>query len=89
MTARLAFFYLLYLSCGHLLALWMLPVLILFVADAVNTTHRAGWRAIVAAVLFPVEIYYAWLLTAAIATGYFRELFHVGQDAEHFKRVRR
>jgi cellulose synthase/poly-beta-1,6-N-acetylglucosamine synthase-like glycosyltransferase len=87
-VARLAFFYLLWLSRGHLFALWMLPVFILLTADAVNTSHRAGWRAIVAAIVFPLEIFYAWLITAAIFTGYFRELFGVG-SAHHFKRVRR
>lgn len=87
-AARLLFFYLLFLSRHHLLAWWMLPVFILFTADAVNTSHRAGWRAVVAAVFFPSEIFYSWLITMAIFTGYFRELFHVG-SAHHFKRVRR
>lgn len=86
--ARLAFFYLLFLSRHHLLAWWMLPIFILFTADAVNTSYRAGWRAVAAAICFPLEIFYAWLITAAIFTGYFRELFHVG-SASHFKRVRR
>lgn len=87
-AARLLFFYLLFLSRHHLLAWWMLPVFILFTADAVNTSYRVGWRAVAAAVFFPSEIFYSWLITVAIFTGYFRELFHVG-SADHFKRVRR
>jgi cellulose synthase/poly-beta-1,6-N-acetylglucosamine synthase-like glycosyltransferase len=83
-TARILFFWLLWLSRGHLAAAWMLPVLLIFIADAVNTAHRAGWRAIVAAILFPLEIWYAWVITAAILTGYFKELFGIGNDAEHF-----
>jgi hypothetical protein len=87
LSIPLAFFYLLFLSRHHLLAWWMLPIFILFTADAVNTSYRAGWRAVAAAICFPLEIFYAWLITAAIFTGYFRELFHVG-SASHFKRVR-
>jgi cellulose synthase/poly-beta-1,6-N-acetylglucosamine synthase-like glycosyltransferase len=87
-AARLLFFYLLFLSRHHLFAWWMVPIFILFTADAVNTSHKVGWRAVVAAIFFPSEIFYAWLITAAIFTGYFRELFHVG-NASHFKRVRR
>jgi cellulose synthase/poly-beta-1,6-N-acetylglucosamine synthase-like glycosyltransferase len=87
-AARLLFFYLLFLSRHHLLAWWMLPVFVLFIADAVNTSHRVGWRAVVAAICFPSEIFYSWLITMAIFTGYFRELFNVG-SAHHFKRVRR
>lgn len=88
-AARLLFFYLLFLSRHHLFAWWMLPVFILFTADAVNTAHRAGWRAVVAAIFFPAEVLYAWIITAAIFAGYFRELFGIGTDATHFKRVRR
>jgi cellulose synthase/poly-beta-1,6-N-acetylglucosamine synthase-like glycosyltransferase len=88
-TARVLIFWLLWLSRGHLTAMWMTPVFILFIADAVNTSHKAGWRAVAAAIFFPLEIAYAWIITAAIITGYFRELTGIGADAEHFKRVRR
>jgi cellulose synthase/poly-beta-1,6-N-acetylglucosamine synthase-like glycosyltransferase len=87
-AARVLFFWLLFVSRHHLTSMWMIPVLVLFIADAVNTSHRAGWRAIVAAVCFPSEIWYAWLITYAIVVGYFRELFRIGTGAEHFKRVR-
>jgi cellulose synthase/poly-beta-1,6-N-acetylglucosamine synthase-like glycosyltransferase len=88
LIARVLFFWLLWLSRGHLSAMWMAPVLVLFIADAVNTSHRAGWRAVAAAICFPLEIWYAWVITYAILVGYFRELFRIGTDAEHFKRVR-
>jgi hypothetical protein len=71
--------YLLWTVRGHLLAWWCLPVFIILMADSVNTAHKAGWRAALLALAFPVEMLYAWLITAAIASGYWKQLTKTGK----------
>jgi Polysaccharide deacetylase len=63
----------------YLLSLWGLPVFVLLMADSVNTAHKAGWRATLVALAFPVEMLYAWLITAAIASGYWKQLTKTGK----------
>ncbi len=66
-----------------LVAWWMLPVAIVFSADAVWTVRRTGKVGmLVASVLF-IEIGYAWLLTAAIARGYFKQLIDYQGDSDN------
>ena len=73
---------------GHLLAWWCLPVFIILMANSVNTAHKAGWRATLLALAFPVEMIYAWLITAAIASGYWKQLTKTGKK-DTWKMVRR
>jgi len=86
--SRLVLFFLLYTTRHHLAAEWMIPVVIILTADAVNTVHKAGWRATLLALAFPVEIFYAWLVTAAIVSGYFKQLTGAGAS-DTWKKVRR
>ena len=63
-----------------LFAWWMLPVAIVFSADAVWTVRRTGKVGmLVASVLF-IEIGYAWLLTSAITRGYVKQLIDYKGD---------
>ena len=63
-----------------LFAWWMFPIAIVFSADAVWTVRKTGKVGmLVASVLF-IEIGYAWLLTAAIARGYFKQLVDYQRD---------
>ncbi|MGP0024277.1 MAG: glycosyltransferase family 2 protein [Streptosporangiaceae bacterium] len=87
-VARIVLLYLLWTVRGHLLAWWCLPVLIVLISDSVNTAHKAGWRAILVALAFPVEMAYAWLITAAIASGYWKQLTQTGKN-DTWKMVRR
>ncbi|MGA2824999.1 MAG: glycosyltransferase family 2 protein [Streptosporangiaceae bacterium] len=86
--ARIVLLYLLWTVRGHLFAWWCLPVLIILISDSVNTAHKAGWRAILMALAFPVEMAYAWLITAAIASGYWKQLTQTGKN-DTWKMVRR
>jgi cellulose synthase/poly-beta-1,6-N-acetylglucosamine synthase-like glycosyltransferase len=86
--ARFLLFGLLYATRHDLLAWWMLPVFMIFMADSINTVRKVGRKAILAAICFPLEIYYAWLITAAIASGYFKCLTGVG-SGDTWQRVRR
>jgi poly-beta-1,6-N-acetyl-D-glucosamine synthase len=86
-AARVVLLYLLWTVRGHLLAWWCLPVFIILMADSVNTAHRAGWRAALLALAFPVEMLYAWLITVAIASGYWKELTKTGKN-DAWKMVR-
>ena len=65
-----------------LLSWWMLPIALIFSADAVWTVRGTGkWGMLVASVLF-IEIGYAWLLTVAIARGYFKQLIEYKADRD-------
>jgi poly-beta-1,6-N-acetyl-D-glucosamine synthase len=60
---------------------WMIPVVLIFSADAVWTVRGTGkWGMLVAGVLF-IEIGYAWLLTIAIARGYFKQVVEYRADS--------
>ena len=66
-----------------LVSWWMLPIALIFSADAVWTVRGTGkWGMLVASVLF-IEIGYAWLLTIAIARGYFKQLIEYKADSHH------
>jgi biofilm PGA synthesis N-glycosyltransferase PgaC len=87
-VARIVLLYMLWTVRGHLLAWWCLPVLIILISDSVNTAHKAGWRAMLVALAFPVEMAYSWLITAAIASGYWKQLTQTGKN-DTWKMVRR
>ena len=82
-SVRLLFFTMLGLliaSHAPFFAWWMLPIAAVFSADAVWTVRGTGkWGMLVASVLI-IEIGYAWLLTAAIARGYFKQLIDYRAD---------
>lgn len=63
---RIAVFYLMRLSRYHLFAPWVLIIMGLTIADNLNTAWRAGWKARAVALIFPIEIAYSTVLTAAI-----------------------
>jgi poly-beta-1,6-N-acetyl-D-glucosamine synthase len=88
--SRALVIYLLYASRRDLVATWTLAILAILIADSVNTVRKArvGPKAILFAIAFPIEIAYAWLITAAIVSGYYKEL---AGDGKHdvWKRVRR
>jgi poly-beta-1,6-N-acetyl-D-glucosamine synthase len=86
--SRLTLFYLIFTVRHHLFAWWCLPVFIIMMADSVNTVHKAGWRATLVACCFPVEMFYAWLITAAIVSGYWKQLTKTGKH-DTWKMVRR
>jgi poly-beta-1,6-N-acetyl-D-glucosamine synthase len=87
-ASRLILFYLMWTVRDHLVAWWCLPVLVIMIADSINTTYRAGWRAVLVSICFPVEMFYAWLLTAAIASGYWKQITRTGKK-DTWKMVRR
>jgi hypothetical protein len=82
-SVRLLFFTMLGLLIANhapLVAWWMLPVAAIFSADAAWTVRGTGkWGMLVASVLI-IEIGYAWLLTTAIARGYFKQLIDYKSD---------
>jgi cellulose synthase/poly-beta-1,6-N-acetylglucosamine synthase-like glycosyltransferase len=88
LVARLGVLYLMYLSLHHLFAAWLLPVMFIMIADNVNTAHKAGWRAILVAIAFPIEMAYSTLITAAILSGYWKHFTGVGAN-DAWRRVRR
>lgn len=60
---------------------WMLPIVLIFSADAAWTVRGTGkWGMFAASVLF-IEVGYAWLLTVAIARGYFKQLVEYRADS--------
>ena len=75
-------------SGHHIISLWMLPVAVILAADSVNTVYPAGWKAVAVALIFPIEIAYSWLITAAICAGYFKHLTGAGAN-DTWQRVRR
>lgn len=87
-VSRLLLILLLVGARHHLVAVWMIPVVVILVGDAINTVHKAGWRADLVALAFPLEIFYAWLVTAAIFSGYFKQLTGLG-GSDTWKKVRR
>jgi poly-beta-1,6-N-acetyl-D-glucosamine synthase len=77
---RLMFFALLaILIVNHapLVSWWMVPVAAIFALDAVHTVYRVGPKAVIVAAIFPIEVAYTWLLTAAIVSGYFKNLANI------------
>jgi cellulose synthase/poly-beta-1,6-N-acetylglucosamine synthase-like glycosyltransferase len=70
------------LITGHhnLVAWWMIPIAVVFAADSIMTVRGAGKWAMLVAAIFPIEIAYSWLLTAAIASGYFKQLTGLGAN---------
>ena len=85
---RVAVIYIMWLTRSHLIAIWILPIVALMIADNVNTAWHAGWKARLTALVFPVEIAYGTLLTAAILSGYFKQFTGAGAS-DTWKRVRR
>jgi poly-beta-1,6-N-acetyl-D-glucosamine synthase len=82
-SIRLLFFTMLGLLIANhdpLVAWWMIPVVAIFAADAAWTVRGTGkWGMLVASVLI-IEVVYAWILTAAIARGYFKQLIDYRAD---------
>lgn len=82
-SVRLLFFTMLGLLIANhapLVAWWMFPIAIVFAADAAWTVRGTGkWGILVAGTLV-IEIGYAWLLTVAIARGYFKQLIDYKAD---------
>ncbi|MGH3186239.1 MAG: glycosyltransferase family 2 protein, partial [Streptosporangiaceae bacterium] len=78
---RLLFFAMLgVLIAGHkpLVAWWMLPGAAVFITDAARSVRGTGkWGMLVAASLV-IEVGYAWILTVAIASGYFKQVTGYG-----------
>lgn len=72
----------------QLFSWWMVPIAAILMGDSINTVRKAGWKAILVAILFPIEVFYAWLITAAICAGYFKHLSGAGSN-DTWKRVRR
>ncbi len=87
MVSRVVLLYLLWTVRGHLFSWWGLPIFVILMADSVNTAHKAGWRATLVALAFPVEMLYAWLITAAIVSGYWKQLTKTGKT-DTWKMVR-
>jgi poly-beta-1,6-N-acetyl-D-glucosamine synthase len=88
LMSRVLVLYLLWRSRNDLVAPWTLAILLIMIADGVNTVRKAGWKAVVTAILFPIEIAYAWLITTAIISGYYKQLSGAGAT-DTWKRVRR
>ena len=84
---RVAILYLMLMSRHHLFAPWVLLIMVLMVADNLNTAWRAGWKARLVALVFPIEIAYSSVLTAAILSGYFKQITGAG-SSDTWKRVR-
>jgi poly-beta-1,6-N-acetyl-D-glucosamine synthase len=87
-ASRLALVYLLWTVHSHLFAWWCVPVFVMLIADAVNTSRKAGWRAVLTSLCFPLEMAYSSLITAAIVSGYFKQLTKTGKK-DAWKMVRR
>ena len=84
---RIAVFYLMRLSRYHLFAPWVFIIMGLMIADNLNTAWRAGWKARMVALIFPIEIAYSTVLAAAILSGYFKQITAAG-SSDTWKRVR-
>ena len=76
----IAVFYLMRLSRYHLFAPWVLIIIGLMIADNLNTLWRAGWKAWAVALIFPIEIAYSTVLTAAVLPGYFKQITAAGSS---------
>jgi len=73
-------------------------LVVMIVANATGREDIDGFRglawrgggapAIAMAIFFPIEFLYSWLITAAIVSGYFKELSGAGSNGT-WKRVRR
>ena len=63
-----------------LFAWWMFPIALVFSADAVWTVRKTGKVGMLVAGVLLIEIGYAWLLTTAIARGYFKQLVDYQRD---------
>src|SRR3984885_47459 len=87
LVSRVVLLYLLWTVHSHLFSWWGLPVFVILVGDSVNTVHKAGWRATLVALAFPIEMLYAWLITAAIVSGYWKQLTKTGKT-DTWKMVR-
>lgn len=62
---------------------WMIPIAAVFAADAAWTVRGTGkWGMLVAGTLL-IEIWYSWLLTTAIARGYFKQLIDYKADIDN------
>jgi len=85
---RVAVLYLMWISRHHIIALWVIPITALLIADNLNTAWRAGWKARAVALFFPIEMAYGVLLTAAILSGYWKQFTGAGAH-DTWKRVRR
>jgi cellulose synthase/poly-beta-1,6-N-acetylglucosamine synthase-like glycosyltransferase len=85
-SVRLLFFTMLGLLIAHhepIVAWWMIPIVVVFSAEAAWTVRGTGkWGMLVASVLV-IEIGYAWLLTTAIARGYFKQLIGYKADIKN------
>jgi hypothetical protein len=84
---RVAVLYLMILGRHHLFAPWVLVIMGLMIADSLNTAWHAGWKARLVALVFPIEIAYSSVLTAAILSGYFKQITGAG-SSDTWKRVR-
>ena len=87
LAMRVAVLYLMILGRDHLFAPWVLLIMGLMIADSLNTAWHAGWKARLVALVFPIEIAYSSVLTAAILSGYFKQITGAG-SSDTWKRVR-
>ena len=87
LAMRVAVLYLMILGRHHLFAPWVLLIMGLMIADSLNTAWHAGWKARLVALVFPIEIAYSSVLTAAILSGYFKQITGAG-SSDTWKRVR-
>ena len=85
---RVGVVYLMWISRHHIIAIWILPIMAVMIADNVNTARRVGWKGILAAMVFPIEMAYSALLTVAILSGYYKQITGAGAD-DQWHMVRR
>jgi cellulose synthase/poly-beta-1,6-N-acetylglucosamine synthase-like glycosyltransferase len=85
---RVGVVYLMWISRHHIIAIWILPIMAVMIADNVNTARRVGWKGILAAMVFPIEMAYGALLTVAILSGYYKQITGSGAD-DQWDMVRR
>jgi len=85
---RVGIVYLMWISRHHIIAIWILPIMAVMIADSVNTAWRVGWKGILAAIVFPIEMAYGALLTVAILSGYYKQITGAGAD-DQWHMVRR
>ena len=84
---RVGVVYLMWISRHHIVAIWILPIMAMMIADNVNTAWRVGWKGILAAMVFPIEMAYGALLTVAILSGYYKQITGAGaHDQWHMVR---
>lgn len=76
------------MNYDHPLSWWMIPIYLILTADSVNTVRKAGRKAVVVAILSPIEMVYNWIILAAIITGYFKHFSGFGAQ-DTWARVRR